>query len=180
MSDELKNRFKHRLVSGEEQAPDGHEARFRQRLLAAEPTRASNKLSWLWYAAAAITVLLIIGAVVNGISTENENARDRSLADVSMKVGQLEYQLSNHISRRQADIDHSDPAIQRHLKHFKKLEDQYALLEQELNKNFGDERIVQAMIENYKLRVIVLENIVAHLKIQNKPMKTSNKEVSQS
>ena len=58
---------------------------------------------------------------------------------------------------------------------FQALEAEYTRLEEALNMNFGDERIVKAMMDNYKRRLQVLQTMLTHIKLQQLKEKTEPK-----
>ncbi|MFT4877913.1 MAG: hypothetical protein ACI8TS_000285 [Flavobacteriales bacterium] len=155
---------------------EGHEERFFTKVLAknAKPQKRIPPI-WKWSAVAVAASILIVVAVVFQIGEENQAVRKRTLGDVSQQIERVESQLTNQISQKTAEIDMSDPVLKSHVSKFKNLEKEYLRLEEALNVNFGDPRIVKAMMENYKRRLQVLETMLTHIKLQNLKEKSEPK-----
>lgn len=155
---------------------EGHEERFYTKVLTQKTTRQRRILPiWKWSAVAAAASILIVVAVVFQIGEENQAVRKRTLSDISQQVELVEAKMTSQISLKKAEIDMSDPVLKSEVAKFKSLEQEYTRLEEALNMNFGDARIVNAMMENYKRRLQVLENMLTHIKLQQLKDKTEPK-----
>lgn len=145
----------------------GHEERFFTKVLAQQAKSKPRILPiYKWSALAVAASILIVVAVIFQIGEENQAVRKRTLGDVSQQVEQVELQLNSEITKKTAELDMSDPVLQKQVARFKSLELEYTKLEEALNLNFGDERIVNAMMDNYKRRLQVLENMLTHIRLQ--------------
>ncbi|MDG1779847.1 MAG: hypothetical protein P8H59_02770 [Flavobacteriales bacterium] len=172
--------LKSKLGNSPPEAPgmlEGHEDRFLTKALAQKSKAKETKVHpiWKWSAIAAAASILIVVAVVFQIKEDNQVLRQRTLSDVSSQVGQLELRMSSKISAQTASINMEDPAIQTEVQKFQALEAEYTRLEEALNMNFGDERIVKAMMDNYKRRLQVLQTMLTHIKLQQLKEKTEPK-----
>ncbi|MBI1266298.1 MAG: hypothetical protein GC193_02580 [Cryomorphaceae bacterium] len=156
MSDNLK----HLLLLAEQKKPrDGHTARFEQKLKqSARPRNRKRIFQMSALAAAAAGLILIV--VINGIQSDNEEFQKRSLSDISPQTKALELQMSEHITKREAEVDFENPALFNQIKVYRSLQIEFSKLENDLNLNFGDERLIRAMMDNYQHRLKVLENIL--------------------
>lgn len=168
MKDELKDLFQNKPP--EVSPPKGHEDRFIQKLIAKEetPKRRGKGYLYIMYAAASVAVLLIIGVVANQIDVSNDQVKQRSLADVSLRTSEMERLLIDQVNNRVQRINQNDPEIQHHVERYQKLEQEFGRLEIALNQDFGNQRIVDAMIKNYKLRVRILEQILLEKRIKQR------------
>lgn len=156
----MSDKLKHMLLLAEEGAPPaGHEARFRNKLNARK-----GKSRRIWIAtittAAAIAAGFIIYTAISGIQNENEVFQKRSLADVSPQTKALELQMTEKINRREAEVDFENPVLFDQIQVYRSLQTEFVKLEDALNLNFGDERLIRAMMDNYQHRLKVLENIL--------------------
>ena len=67
--------------------------------------------------------------------------------------------------------------INQYVDHYQNLEVEYDKLTEVLNKDFGNQKVITAMIENYQLRLKVLESIRLHIELQNKLKNQSHEDV---
>lgn len=174
MSDNLK----HLLMHAEEKTPPvGHEARFQQKLKQLQ--RPKNR-KWIIqisiFAAAAAAVILIL--VVNGIHTDNEDFKKRSLSDVSPQTKALEIQMTENIIRREAKVDFENPVLFEQIKVYRALQIEFIQLENDLNLNFGNERLIKAMMDNYQHRLKVLENILLIKRLNDQQLPNNSQSIN--
>lgn len=183
MPDNLKKWANENRESFEERPPLGHEERFKKRL---NTKRESIIPEWMRYAA---SVLLLMGlgwtifqaGVNSGIDQEAESQTVASIMPAELL--EVEQFFSASVANKKAELENlaaadGNPEIQSVLSELEELEDQYEELKQELMINTGNERIVNAMIENYRLRLEVLEKLLMKLNKYNIENKTNNEKVN--
>jgi hypothetical protein len=171
MTDRLKKRFEEIEQEDfllEEPLP-GHRERFKKRLLDSHELESKPRQWPLWslIAVAACFCGVIITLVYFNIEKENTVAQTVELSDISTEMDHLESYFASEIDVRKKNVDFSDPEIKVHVDKFLFLEQEYQDLVTALNDNYGNEHVISAMIENYQLRLKVLEQIKRHIEIQN-------------
>ena len=124
-------------------------------------------LKW-YYAAAAVVLAFGLGTVWYQIRLENYKADQLGLSDVSYELASMEHYFTDEIARRMAQVDMNSPEVERYLNDLEKLEKEYDMLVGVLNEQFSNERVIAAMIQNYKLRLQILENLQHHLQLKEK------------
>lgn len=178
MDNELRNRLHDAREQGQfdELPPSGHQMRFREKLLDTHEQKTKRRVLPMWAIglAAALLVFLISALVVYNIDSANDSAASsRGLADVSVEMNQMEHYYVDQINQRTAKLDLADPDINSLVKRYKKLEEDYEQLTIVLNKDFDNEKVIDAMIENYQLRLRILEGIKMKMELNDKT-KTRN------
>lgn len=156
-------------ADGHEPLP-GHEERFEMRLLQASDQRKIRRFPrWpvLTFAAACVAGL-IISIVVVEVRKTNEQAAQVRLSDVSGEMALTEAYYNDRLQSEMQGLNTSDKNIRKFLDDVKKLEEEYKMLEATLAKNVHDERIAQAMVNNYKFRLKLMEQLQKYIEIQNK------------
>jgi uncharacterized protein YhaN len=155
----------------------GHEERFEMRLLKQGEQRKLRRLPrWsLIITTAAAVVVFIVAIVISEVKKTNDMAEKARLSDVSPELAAVEdfYNEKLHIDVEQ--LNKGDQNIKRFLSDISKLESEYKRLEENLSKNFNNERIAQAMVNNYKYRLQLMEQLQKYIEIQNK-INTQNNE----
>lgn len=166
----LKNALKNAdSADGHEPLP-GHEERFEMLLLQQQKNKKIRRIPrWpvLTIAAAAITGF-IISIVVMEIKKTNDTAEKTRLSDVSGEMALLEEYYHERLQGGLEGVNTTDKNIRKFMDDVKALEDEYKMLEETLAKNFHDERIAQAMVNNYKFRLKLMEQLQKYIEIQNK------------
>lgn len=166
------DKLKHRLKSDPKadlpfEPLPGHRERFESKLLAGEQqNRFFNRHNPLWLWGMAAGLLFMIGLFLWNWNQELENQVPLKLADVSYELGATEEFFKTAMKAYPSIPESDDPVIQKQLLNLKRLENEHQRLEQELNYTAANERVISALIENYKLRLKVLENIRQYLRMK--------------
>jgi hypothetical protein len=147
----------------------GHEERFEMRLLKLKNAQKMRRIPpWIWMAAASVvTAVFIVYMVAGEMKKTNEIADRARLSDVSVEMAAVEAFYNDKLRIDQQGLNTSDPAIMKFLQDIERLEQEYKKLEEKLNENFNNERIVKAMVSNYKYRLQLLEQLQKYIEIQN-------------
>jgi hypothetical protein len=135
----------------------------------------------LWYAAAAAAAiaLVMVGAwMTNGTSVpvlaEIPNVTETpaaivSLSDVSPEMAEVEDYFIQSVSTRVQAVDNygqaSESFVQSCLGRLELLESDYAELKKDLSANLNDQRVINAMIQNYRIRLQVLDQLLRQLEL---------------
>lgn len=103
-------------------------------------------------------------------STEQEQAFKGKLREVSPELAEVEHFYYTEIEARMAEaraLEVSDELLD----HVTELDAEYEELQKELAKGMDSERIIQAMIQNYRTKLELLENILQEIKKQKEIIK---------
>ena len=151
----------------------GHELRFRQKLIQQNEPKKKNHY-WIWYAAAASVLIAVISIAVSEMNDSNIRAEKISLQDLSPRVAETQVFLSGKVLDKTSEADLNDPAIAHQVVRLRQLEAEYLKLDSLLQSTQANERVVKAMITNYKLRLDVLEYILTELQVKKQNPISSN------
>ncbi|NQV53228.1 MAG: hypothetical protein HQ500_08585 [Flavobacteriales bacterium] len=151
--------------SFDDQEPNqGHAKRFEQKLRkVSEEPKSNNPMQMVWWAAAVIVgILFVTRAVPNGEGEMDQPIQQATigLSDISPEMAEVEGYFSDQIRTKKRSIvstDSEEMIGQLVAGQLHQLEEDYEALRQELNHHQGDQRIVRYMVENYRLRLMLLE-----------------------
>ncbi len=150
---------------GEEPIP-GHFERFRQKLEARQPEKKVNL--YMVAAAAAIIGLILtgtLGILYNNASILNLNNNELTLGAVSGEYAEMENYYINQINRKSDLINqlskNSTQGVDLETKSvLNDLDKSFYMLKMDLQKSPKQERIVNAMIEHYQMKMDMLDQII--------------------
>ena len=177
--DDLKNKIKVNLDLFEEQdlSPD-HLKKFESRLEELHP-KVFKLRDFLKYAALFLLPIAIATAIfLQDSATQKTDAVAEVERQSAFPLAEAEMYFKQTISKKQQSLvnqysdSESKEVVEEYQNLITELEEQYLQLEKDLAIS-GDERIVVAMIKNYKTRIELLEelilqlNYINHLKKQN-------------
>jgi glutaredoxin-related protein len=181
----MNEHFEHKIKSSLQQyakdhSPEplpGHEERFEMALLKLKENKQVKRMPrWPWIALAAASVAAIIVAiVVKEVKVTNEYADKVKLSDVSGEMAAVEEYYHDRLQMDYSNMNSSDANVKRFLADIKRMEDEYKMLEETLAKNFRNEKVTQAMVNNYKIRLRLMEQMQKYIEIQNQ-INTQNNE----
>lgn len=145
---------------------EGHARRFEQRL---ERNAEKGKPSGIgfWKIAAAVAVIVAIGLSVlvpQFNSPDDVQYASMSLGEVSSEMADVEMYYRSQLAEEYDKLDkmsESDPEVAAHLSEIEDLNADYAELEKQLYESGTHEKVVVAMIENFRLRLELLEKLEA-------------------
>ena len=189
MSQDLRELFE-RERSRTPRMPEGHEARFEERLAQAFPHR--KRPTWGWLAiAASVVALLGFGiwifrptpAIPEGTQqvVSQDSVRTRpglSLGDLSPDLRKVEQYYTANISLELAGLDISPEnkkMADDYMARLRELDAEYQSLVTELNEYGPNEETISAMIRNFQIRLQLLQKLKAKL---NELKQSKNETVS--
>lgn len=189
-TDPLKQHIQKELQNQEAIQPnDGHELRFEAKLQARfgstqitktpETKKApAGKLIQLYKAVASIAAVALVAVTFYTLG-KNESAINTtavadvqpvSMSEISPELASLETKFQQEIKSNAFEVQtiaskspEKQEQVDEIMKHLKELEEQYTLLEKDMQINYADERIIQSMVQNYKLRIVLLEKLKVQL-----------------
>jgi len=145
----------------------GHRERFENKLLINRSNRFFGPGNPFWMYAAAAVLLVLIGTFAWTWNRENIEDQTTEQAGNSQKFAAMEHYFNAKI-KDDGDLRSSeDSLVQFYLLDLKKLELQQEQLEAKLELNYGNEKIINAIIENYKMRLSIMERLRRYIKIKN-------------
>jgi len=178
MSDKLK-KFIADNEAGFDQLPKaGHFDRFKQKQTQLSNTQNSNKNSiQILYKIAAVFVLVVgIGWLFFNLgkmqgSQEFASSQNTINTNGTNELAEAEYFFNQQVDVKKKEVmlfaSHNNEATSQIMKELERLELQYIDLKEELAINGDNEQIINAMIENYRMRLSVLEKLLEKLKKSN-------------
>ena len=193
MKDKLKQRFENNRPDLESTPPEGHRNRFEQRLEEEEnlnPKGVQFHISYKLLRRVAVAAILVIAVtftwLVNDSKVETPVNEGMSLAAISDKYQDVETFYRKEVNNRLILIENSSSDMEKSIyreamSKLTKLENSYKLLEKDLGSNPNNLRVINAMIQNYQLRIKVLETLYKKLEINqtlkiNEDEKANNKD----
>jgi len=170
----LKKYIRKNRDSFDEKEPlEGHFDRFRQKMEFHKPARKVNL--FMVAAAAAVAGLILtgtIGIIYNNSSLNRLNPKELSLSVISPELKEVENYYISQISARYTEINSlkksSSPEIETEVnKAIDDMDLSYKVLKKDLSKSPKQERIVNAMIQQYQVRIDMLDQILKTLQNYN-------------
>jgi hypothetical protein len=147
----------------EEQMPLGHENRFAMKL---EKRKHDNEnRQGFWRVAAAIIVLLVAGGSLllpRFNSPVDVQYGSMALSDVSSDMADIELYYTSQLEEKYAELQElseTDIEVKILFQELASLNEEYEYLERELYRSGTDDRVVLAMIENFRLRLKIVEEL---------------------
>ncbi len=147
----------------EEQMPLGHENRFLMKL--EKRIHDNENRVRFWRVAAAIIVLLIAGGSLllpRFNSPVDVQYGSMALSDVSSDMANIELYYTSQLEEKYAglqELSETDVEVKSLFKELASLNDEYENLERELYRSGTDDRVILAMIENFRLRLKIVEEL---------------------
>ena len=166
----LKKYIRKNRDSFDEKEPlEGHFDRFRQQLEARKPARKVNL--FMVAAAAAVAGLILtgtLGILYNNSSLSRNNSNGLSLSVVSPEFKEVEDYYLGQINTKYNQIkslkENSSPEVESEInKTISDMDLGYYLLKKDLSNSPKQERIVSAMIQQYQVRIEMLDQILKTL-----------------
>lgn len=134
-----------------------------------QPKKAKRISLWKYARmAAAVLVLLGTGAMLGNYFSNGQNQQASALSEVSPEYAELEQYYRMQVNQKRSQLAHYkyDVSINDDIGQLEKLmEDLMKELEEAPLAN--DERIINAMINNYQTRVAILERVLQRLQSNN-------------
>jgi len=147
-----------------EEPTDGHLDRFLRKLEKEEESKRTSGITF-WRVAAAVIVLVTISVSVllpRFNSPEDVQYASMSLSDVSEDLADVEMYYQSKLEREYAELNslsETDPEVKSYMDELENLNELYQELEEELYTSGSHEKVVIAMIENFRLRLEIIEKL---------------------
>lgn len=161
---ELEKFIKQNRESFDEDAmPPGHESRFLMKLEKQKIEKQNSTV--FWRVAAAIIVLLVAGASLllpRFNSPMDVQYGSMTLSDVSSDMAAIETYYTSELEKKYKDLQQlseEDPVVRNLFDELATLNDTYEELEKELYVSGSNDRVVLAMIKNFRLRLALVEKL---------------------
>jgi hypothetical protein len=170
----LEKYIRSNIDSFDEKEPiEGHFDRFRQKMENRKPNRKVNL--FMVAAAAAVAGIILtgtLGLLFNSSSLRNYNTRELTLSVISPELKEVEDYYQSQINTRYNQINalnkNSSPELKSEvIKAISDMDLGYYLLKKDLTQNPKQERVVNAMIQQYQVRVDMLDQILRTLEKVN-------------
>lgn len=159
--------------------PAGHLERFEYRLDRIENSKRYTNIGF-WRMAAAITILVAVAIsllIPRWNSTTEVQYGSLTLGEVSTELSDVERYYSSEVAKAYAALGEdatSDTLLAAHFDALKDLNEEYRNLEQELYMSASHQKVIDAMIVNFRLRLELIAEI-EHIHTNN----TSTKKVQE-
>lgn len=147
-----------------DEPPEGHEARFLRKLEQVEAKKKDSPV-FFWRVAAAIILLLVLAVSVlipRFNSPQDVQYSSMSLSDVSDDMANVEFYYKSKLEAEYSKIDDlskTDPLVKAYLDEIDTLNKAYQDLEAMLFESGTHDKVVLAMIENFRLRLALMEKL---------------------
>lgn len=189
MSQDLRELFE-KERSRPHRMPEGHEARFEERLAEAFPQHRRPAWGWLGVAASVVALLgfgiwvfrpepVVPAATEQVVSQDSLKSRPGlSLGDLSPDLRKVEQYYTANISLELASLDISPEnkkMADDYMARLRELDVEYRSLVDELNQIGPNEETISAMIKNFQIRLELLQKLKAKL---NELKQSKNETVS--
>jgi hypothetical protein len=150
--------------------------------------RPESSLDHRWRSAAAIFVAIVATAVTffsighnwTGINNESKTGKDVSPSGNQLKETEIYYQnVINSIYLEATPLLTSHPDIEKELSEdISHLDSIYLDIKKDLKDNVANQDVIEALIQNYRIRIRLLDDMLTMLKSENStPEKRSNYEI---
>ena len=173
---ELKEILNNSQANGAEHTPPltGHRKRFEDKLRKKEHQPFFNRNNPFWLYAAAASLLLLMGTFVWQWNNE-ELPESIVLSEVSAVHAEMESFFKDQIKQSRTEVEMSaDSLVQKYLLDLKKLDYEHKKLESIHSKSPGNEKIVSALIRNYKTRLQILESLKRYIERNKQNTKSTS------
>jgi hypothetical protein len=177
------------FIKNNKEAFDAHEPNPEvwDKIIINESNTKGKKISFIriaWRAAAVIAIFVISYFIHDMISNTNKNATQITediITDeciVPDDIIEAEAYYVQQVNQKLTELDNytqDDPDIQAEIEYdFNELDSIYIELKNDLCDNIDNEEVVDAMIQNYRMKLQILEDILMHLRSINQENNETN------
>ena len=160
---------KHRDAFDNEQPEKGHEERFLEKLQQEQPKARSLPM---WKNAVKIAAIVAIFLTAGTIFLVNYPFNSPKAAEQGMRLSEVSPEYQEVETYLQSNLDNKIDEFERLqcpsgdvekkevMQEITELDSMYQELQQDLKKNQGNERIINAMINTYRTRIEILEQVI--------------------
>jgi hypothetical protein len=173
----LKDHLKESRENPENIAPllRGHRERFEEKLDKSKPSSVFSRQNPNWLFAAAASLLILISLFTWQWSQENTDPT-LELSEASPVHAEMESYFRQKIDQKNTLFENNRDSVLIHYGfRLQELKTKYQRLETVHASHPGDQRVVQAMIDNYKAQLKILESLQRYIEMK-KQIKSQNNE----
>ncbi|MGB0837110.1 MAG: hypothetical protein ACPGRE_03360 [Flavobacteriaceae bacterium] len=177
--DQLDNYFKNTKEEFNTELPNlNHEDRFLAKLQKQNERSARKSPKGKWWIPLAACFALGVSFYLGTTLNQEDKTPGRSLAEISPQMQETQFFYTSLIQKEKRQIqaynsESNENQIKSSFTQLEKLEEDYKQLELNLDLAPQNKQIVAAMIQNYQLRVRVLQELLNRLE-QNKKLEYEN------
>lgn len=169
---EFEQRFNEALKASHYEPLPGHQDRFRTKMEARQRHKKTRRVVLFRYSVLAAASVLLVVTIAFLLKPSGDSASVQApvkgLSDISYEHARMVRFFEDKLqSPRLSGLDDTDAEVRRFLDENRRLEGQYQVLENMLIKNPSSEKLVDAMISNFKFRLQILESLQQYQKIKN-------------
>ena len=178
--DQLKRRIQESEEMADQSPLAGHSDRFETRLMQGQERALKYRFKrrFLFVSVAAASVCLIVIAVslfkINSQEEENKFASANEELEIPRELSEVKEFYQKRYETNKLEVVSGDETIQKFLNNLHYLESQYAVLEKAYLSNRDDQKVVGAMVENYRFRLQVIEMMQKYIQITNNNRNENN------
>jgi hypothetical protein len=122
---------------------------------------------WLKIAASMLLTLGASWAAMSSMNFYDKSQQVYSLGDISSELAETEYYYASQIDEKLQLIHDSDSEIDKLvMEDMSLLDSAYFELQQDLKDNADSEEVINAMIQNYRIKLQVLEKVLEEIRIK--------------
>lgn len=152
-----------------------------------KPDKKNKFSSYTWFSIAA-SILVVISFSVFYYSFHNQKmaielsaSNDSTQYSLPTEIQEAEIFYTTLINKKMSElgsIENSDSEIINDVNNdFNQLDSIYIDLKNELNSNVANEELIEAMIQNYRTKLSILENLLTSIQSKNIAQNENNKQV---
>jgi hypothetical protein len=145
--------------------PQGHQLRFKAKW--EKNNTSGNKVKRLLPIAIGIAATVALIVVFQPNDEEHLKEGPPVLGDVSPEMEKVELYFSARLEASDLPLKNNDPLLNRQLLQLETLDKEYQNLRLVLQQNFGNQRVIDAMINNYQMRIRIMEQMKKYQEIKN-------------
>lgn len=145
---------------------EGHFDRFEQKLKELNKKKKTFTIGYL-LKAAAVAVLVVLSGLWVYENLESRTPRGIALSEISPEYGEVEMYYTHLVSQKYNEINNCESLDSTQkvmmLHELTEMDSIYDNLKQDLTTNPNDQRVINAMIQHYQLKVEVMNQILTQL-----------------
>ncbi|MBN1597577.1 MAG: hypothetical protein JW894_04745 [Bacteroidales bacterium] len=143
--------------------PKGHRERFADKLDSRLHSESKNRFADYYTAAASVLVLITTGVIIILLLKINRQD-DEVLSDVYPELYETEMYYINEISNKMNTLTKHREIKKSVLKDIKEIDKSFITIKEDLEENPGDERLIDAAINTYQIKLELINMVLSHIK----------------
>lgn len=147
------------------ETPQGHGARFMQRLNTEQPLSGGKPKIAYWKTFSVIAAVVMLAFLLTGVF-QSGNDQAEGLASVSPEMAETQEFFDNTIKAELERLNAFESEAAKNLINdamlqMQTLEQQYLKLQEDLVESGNDKRVIHAMISNFQSRIDLLQHVIS-------------------